>query len=279
MPDRVIPRGVRFAQIPHDLILDTRVSHTAKCVYMYLMHRASNEGQSFPSMRTIGTELGMSTSTVNAGVNLLAELGWLEIERGERQPGDRKKPVNTYYIHGTLVASTEQDSSDNRTSTVAIDATELHPDITTPTELQEEAAAPQLALVECDHIWEHVTVSRIRCGNCPKVRDMLWEVFVEIHGNPADDNERGKFNRYVSKLRKAGVSAKEYPLLVQAFTSKNNGLQPAVATVANRIGEMRNYVEKGPISAPSPDELEENRLWQEAQAEYDRIVGTKGALP
>ena len=103
-------------------------------------------------------------------------------------------------------------------------------------------------------------------------RDLLWEVFCEIHGDPADNNERGKFNHYVAKLRNADVTHTEYPLLVAAYTSKHDGLQPAIATIANRIGELRHYAKRGPIQAPNPDELAERRRWEQLQAEHQEAL-------
>ncbi len=84
-------------------------------------------------------------------------------------------------------------------------------------------------------------------GDKPPHRDTLWESFVEIHGEPAHKNERGKFGRYVSMLREAGVDADEYRNLVAAYMAKYDDLQPAVATVVNRIGEMRHFLANGPV--------------------------------
>ena len=74
----------------------------------------------------------------------------------------------------------------------------------------------------------------------------------------------------MAKLRNADVTHLEYPTLVAAYTSKHDGLQPAVATVANRIGEMRHYAQRGPIQAPTPDELAERRRWEQLEAEHQQ---------
>ncbi len=94
----------------------------------------------------------------------------------------------------------------------------------------------------------------------PRKRDYLWEVFTRVHGEPATRSERGKYNRFIGKLREATVDAEEYPVLVSAYVSKY-GLQPAAGTIANeRVGEMRQYRDRGPIVAPDADELVQQRI-------------------
>lgn len=95
----------------------------------------------------------------------------------------------------------------------------------------------------------------------PRKRDELWDIFIQIHGEPASKSERGKFNKIVAQLREANVTPVEYPGLVAAYVSKYGGSQPAAATVANRVGEMRNYAAKGPMQAPDADRLRQDMEW------------------
>lgn len=90
-------------------------------------------------------------------------------------------------------------------------------------------------------------------------RDLLWEVFVEIHGEPATKSERGKYNKIVSNLREADVTPDEYPVLVSAYATKWEGNQAAPATVSERIGELRHFVKRGPIAARTIEEVERDR--------------------
>ncbi len=109
----------------------------------------------------------------------------------------------------------------------------------------------------------------------PRRRDLLWEAFVAVHGQPATASERGKFNAVVKKLRDADppVTADEYPILVQAFVARYGGTQPAAATVSERIGELRHFVARGPLVAPSLDDLEQRRRRQQI------IASTPTSLP
>ena len=87
-----------------------------------------------------------------------------------------------------------------------------------------------------------------------RTRDFLWESFVEVHGEPATGTERGKFNAIVKKLREADVDGDEYPLLCQGWKAKH-GLEPGPATVSERVGEIRHFIAKGPIVAPTPKDV------------------------
>jgi len=64
-------------------------------------------------------------------------------------------------------------------------------------------------------------------------------------------------------LREADVSPGEYPLLVQAYCAKHDNLQPAVMTVASRVGEMRHFLSRGPLVGPSVEQVS-NRAWAAA---------------
>ena len=90
----------------------------------------------------------------------------------------------------------------------------------------------------------------------PTRRDRLWEAVVDIHGEPATKTERGKLNRAVGDLRHAKVTADEYPTLVAAFVTKHSQpnrapLQPTAMTIATRIGELRHFLTRGPITSPA----------------------------
>ena len=91
-------------------------------------------------------------------------------------------------------------------------------------------------------------------------RSELWDVLSVAHGEPASKSERSYRGKIVNDLIAAGVTPQEYPILVKAFVSKWDGKQPAPSSVANRIGEYRDYVQHGPIVAPDADELVQQRI-------------------
>lgn len=93
-------------------------------------------------------------------------------------------------------------------------------------------------------------------------RDELWDTFTAINGDPATKSERGKYNAIVKKLRDAKVTPEEYPTLVAAYCRKYPGSQPAAATVAERVGEMRHYRDRGPITVPDADEVRNQAAMQ-----------------
>ena len=91
-------------------------------------------------------------------------------------------------------------------------------------------------------------------------RNELWGVLTVTHGEPVTKSERSHRGKIVNDLFLAGVTSDEYPILVRAFVSKWGGKQPGPASVANRLGEYRQFVEHGPITAPDTDELVQERI-------------------
>lgn len=74
----------------------TDLPHRAISVYMYLRDRADKEGKCFPSIRTIGRELGLSRSSVQRSLKDLEHSGFLTREPRFRENGSNTS--NMYYI-------------------------------------------------------------------------------------------------------------------------------------------------------------------------------------
>ena len=88
-----------YALIPHELIEDLNLPHTAIRVYGYLMRRAENKTkEAFPGYRLIGKEIGMSTATVSNGIKSLEDRGWIDVTRTTVK-GERK--ANHYFVRRT----------------------------------------------------------------------------------------------------------------------------------------------------------------------------------
>ena len=101
-------------------------------------------------------------------------------------------------------------------------------------------------------------------------RDLLWEAFVFVHGDPATDRERGRFNKIVGELRDAGVDHDEYPMLVKAFVTKMPGASYGVSTVATRVGELRRFIEVGDVQPIDLEALEAQKREQRITARIDK---------
>ena len=69
--------------------------HRGITVYMYLKDRANAEGSCFPSVRTIGRELGLSRSTVKRALADLQEAGFLHREPRYRENGSSTSNLYT----------------------------------------------------------------------------------------------------------------------------------------------------------------------------------------
>lgn len=185
----IIPTGVPFAQIPHALIEDDNVSHSAVRVYCYLMRRADSEGRMYPGQRLIAEDISMSTSTVTSAIASLEELGWLVVERSRSDKG--RQAVNRYVIHGQVAEIETSPEADNRnqpvadseTGGVAIIATELDPLLTTSSEL----VAPNSEVKE-------------------RPRNLWWDELVEMFGEPTTDNRRKLYGRITALVSDQPVS-------------------------------------------------------------------------
>ncbi len=171
----IIPRGVPFAQIPHDLITDTDLSPYAVRVYCYLVRRANDEARAWPSVRRVARETGMTDKTVRRAITALENSGWVNVER-TYNPAEERHEVNRYTVWGTKggVGYEIPQGGDTVDPPGGVaDTSELDPSLTTSTELV--AATPRTA-----NPW--------------------WDATVEIFGIPSP-NQRKLYGRFVAMAR------------------------------------------------------------------------------
>lgn len=159
-----------FAQIPHALIEDLELPHTAVRVYCYLVRRARNDTkEAFPGYRRISKEIGMSIATVKKGIEALEDRGWIDVTRSRTATGRRE--TNHYFVRrfpgGVLENSTGVPKSG--TGGVPENSTELDEVLTTPKEL---VARP---------------------------RNPIWDSLVELFGEPAPNRTSiyGRVTKYL----------------------------------------------------------------------------------
>lgn len=75
--------------------------------------------------------------------------------------------------------------------------------------------------------------------------DSIVAALIAEHGEPATEREWGKYHDTAKRLRDGQVTPAEYPRLVDAFRLKHGeGVSFGVATVSNRIGELRHHLAK-----------------------------------
>ena len=135
-----------FAQIPHALIEDPDLSHTAVRIYCYLMRRADNTtGNAFPGIRLIAKEINMSPSTVSKGIAELDDRGWIDVSK--RMTKKQRHLANDYLVRTTRRGVSEIGTpvTESGTGGVAESSTELEPVLTTTNELSE-AATPRTVM-------------------------------------------------------------------------------------------------------------------------------------
>jgi DNA-binding MarR family transcriptional regulator len=231
----LIPAGIPFTQIPNEAITDGSLSASAFRVLVYLFQRANTEARAWPSHRTIAADLDLSRTTVASALDTLRDAGWVSVHvEDEATTGHVQR--HSYTVHGTRpmrllnLPPVEANRHSKPTGTANQPAQLLVPNrpnkqaITTNKKNNQEEGAER--------------------------RDLLWDAFCAEHGEPANTTERGKYNTAVALLREASVTPDEYPELVAAYVAKHaGGVQPGVMTVASRVGEIRRYLEAGPVKA------------------------------
>lgn len=63
------------------------LNHRARTVYMYLKDHADSQGQCWPGIKTIASDLGLSRSTVKRALDDLCREGLISKERSWRENG------------------------------------------------------------------------------------------------------------------------------------------------------------------------------------------------
>lgn len=79
-----------------DSVYAADLPHRAVTVFMYLKNRASKDGQCFPAIGTIATDLSLSKRTVERALADLEEAGFLLQEHRFRKKGG--KSSNLYRL-------------------------------------------------------------------------------------------------------------------------------------------------------------------------------------
>ena len=74
---------------------DSELPYRARAVYMYLRDRANKDGECWPGIRRIGTELGMSRNTVIRALNDLVAAGYVTKEHRTRDNGGNTSNLYT----------------------------------------------------------------------------------------------------------------------------------------------------------------------------------------
>ena len=109
-PTTVTAARPPYSQVPHALTRDTSLTLSARVVYDDLMARANESDECFPGIRTIASDIGVSTATVQRAISDLEASGWITVTRqGRKDAGPEKGQmrVNVYRVHLKPVAITD----------------------------------------------------------------------------------------------------------------------------------------------------------------------------
>lgn len=72
-----------------DFLYRTELPHRAVAVYIYLADRTNENGECWPAIPTVASDLKLSPSTVRRGIRDLKKAGLLETEQQYRKNGGK----------------------------------------------------------------------------------------------------------------------------------------------------------------------------------------------
>ena len=122
-----------FVILPKWILFHEILKHTSILVYAYLAHRANTEHQAWPGIRTVARELGMSTRTVQNGIDELETVGAIRVDRKDGR-------VNRYHVRVDPVAVATTPVAKSTTPTVVETTTKQEPP-SNKNQLQEPTVA------------------------------------------------------------------------------------------------------------------------------------------
>ena len=167
-----------FVILPKWILFNDILKHTSILVYAYLAHRANTEHQAWPGIRTVGRELGMSTRTVQNGIDELETIGAIRVDRKDGR-------VNRYHVRIDPVAVSTTPVAESTTPTVVEITTKQEPS-SNKNQLQDRGIAR---------------------------RDEWWDTLTNLLGKPAPSQTKLQ-GRLVARVKADGHPPQE--ILVRA---------------------------------------------------------------
>lgn len=293
---KLIPAGVPWAMIPWEAIEDSNLDPYEFRVYAYLMRRAdSSTGLSMPSQRTISTATGVSKNKVNKAIQKLIGEKWITVEDRRDSVDPRHEQRLVYRVWGTRPARlwdenrpTGETGSDVDRPTAGDGSDPARP--TTETVPPERPVSTEVQTVppegtEPSHGKGHIKnpyqepIKKPAVAEATTPRIALKNMICELFGTPASNNEWGKVEKVAKILDDADVTPMELADLTAAYLAKYEkpnepAPQPTAMTIATRVGELRHFLQRGPLRSPggSMQEALEDRARDDLAARLDAEV-------
>lgn len=219
-----------FAIVP-EWLLDAPVSANAVRLYAVLVRYADKEHRAHPSRRTLAKRLRVSTKTIDRTLKELVEIGAMRMEQRRDEAGDLT--TNGY------VVTPGRDTGDATRGDTG-DATVGTP-VTHRTRAIERE--PLERDVEAETNGNGAPIKKHRAKHKP---DPIWDVFVEIYGEPTPLNRKA-WNAAAKVLRDFGADPEELRTFINGVAGTPNhwaGVTPTAA--AKHYGQRARLVAGGP---------------------------------
>lgn len=215
---------------------------------------ADPENSIYPSQEYLAWLFTVAETTVRNAIRRLEKRGYIDTVRVGKGANNR------YIINEQVIADDEREpwESDRSKAAVTTGQKRRSRPVKSGGPIEDEAVETQsedfaLTIVDASEMDQQ------------RQRSELRVVYEAVHGVPGNEAEAKAHNKFLSMLLAADVTAAEYPGLVHAHVSMWDS-QPSLHSVANRVGQYRNYVASGPLQALSPQALIERRnqeaAWQ-----------------
>lgn len=255
--DTISAEAFPWTPIPKHLHRDPTLTLATKAVYIELRARANNEtGECWPGIARIAKDACVSHMSVQRAIRTLETRGWITVTR-------RANGTNHYFVRNSPIPPAELSTAMNTSSTPQDSDTDdpmntMFMEVCTPCSPGHEHHVQQTRTIELEPLNKNQLVASDNppVHNSKRKQDLLWETLTGIFGDPATKSERGKYNSVHKKLREADVDHTELPELVAAYMTKYSkpnspAPQPTAVTIAERVGELRHFIERGPIGSPN----------------------------
>lgn len=252
-PDRIIPNGIPFAQIPHDITLDHEVTNAAFRVYGLLMKLADSAGRAWPGHRYLAQHLGMTRNTVAKAIKNLGQTGWVTIIK--------KDQAHTYVVHGTQQTrlqlgwlNNEAGAESEPVEEVSQGGAESEPglaQIVSHTENQDRhpSTDTQLASIKSEH------------------DEMVWALVDGMGWTPADitKTQWGRLHKAAQELCDVGADPKLVPYRCKVYLVNYSGAAMTPNAIASNWAALAEP--RAPIS--------KKEVTQAARREATRVAVAK----
>jgi hypothetical protein len=193
----------RFVKVPSELLARKGLSSTAKLVFAAITDRFGKNGQSWPGLRKISKDVGMSKPAVKRAIDELDKCGLLIVERGAGPHGSNLYSLPTG--HDPLPEGGNESllvTKRTRSRIVTSGGNESLPQVVTNRVHNQTNEPDQLTRPNIHPPKKAVCNSKAKSNTKPRKPDAIWDTLTELFNiqNPTR-SECSRLGRVVADLK------------------------------------------------------------------------------